>query len=104
MKKLTPILENIFFVSVKLQCPLKASVRSCCIHQNKNQARCVVIFQVRTSTYKHGIAFVLVYITKSWLRTSRMLKIETKAIAKNFRIFWSLQVSTYVYAYRTLRA
>ena len=31
-----------------------------------------------------------------------MLRIET--IAKNFKIFWSLQVRTCVYAYRTLRA
>ena len=31
-----------------------------------------------------------------------MLKIE--AITKNFKIFWSLQVRTCVYAYRTLRA
>ena len=31
-----------------------------------------------------------------------MLKIET--IAKNFKIFWSLQVRTCVYAYRMLRA
>ena len=36
------------------------------------------------------------------LRTSKMLKIET--IARNFKIFWSLQVRTCVYAYRTLRA
>ena len=31
-----------------------------------------------------------------------MLKVET--VAKNFKIFWSLQVHTCVYAYRTLRA
>ena len=52
---------------------------------------------------EHGIAFVLVlecnesgaFITKSWLRTSTMLKVET--IAKHFKIFWSLQVRTCVY-------
>ena len=41
-------------------------------------------------------------LSKSWLRTSKMLKIET--IAKNFKIFWSLQVRSCVFAYRTLRA
>ena len=39
---------------------------------------------------------------RSWLRTNKMLKIET--IAKNFKIFWLLQVRTSVYVYRTLRA
>ena len=46
---------------------------------------------------------MVLFITKSWLRSSKMLKIET--IAKNFKIFWSLQSSTQcVYAYRELRA
>ena len=43
-----------------------------------------------------------VFITKSWLRTRKMLKIETTA--QNFKIFFSLQVRTCVYTYRTLRA
>jgi len=43
-----------------------------------------------------------VFITRSWLRTSKMFKIET--IAKNLKIFSSLQVLTCVYAYRTLSA
>ena len=38
-----------------------------------------------------------VFIAKSWLRISKILKIET--IAKSFKIFWSLQVRTCVYAY-----
>ena len=61
----------------------------------QHEFRCVAwsLFQVRTSG---------VFITKSWLRASKMLKIET--IAKNFKIFCSLQVRTCVYVYRTLRA
>ena len=43
-----------------------------------------------------------VIITKSWLCTRKMLKIE--AIEKKFKIFRSLQVRTCVYAYRTLHA
>ena len=43
-----------------------------------------------------------VFITKSWLRTRKMLKIETTA--KNFKIFCSLQVRKCVYTYRTLCA
>ena len=38
-----------------------------------------------------------VFIIKSWLRRSKMLKIDTTA--KNFKIFWSLQVRTSVYSY-----
>ena len=49
-----------------------------------------------------SIAFVLVlefyqsgvFITESWFRTSKMLRIET--IVKNYKIFWSLQVHTCV--------
>ena len=73
----------------------------------------MALFRVKKAQCKnkleHGVAFVLVFefnqsgvfITKSWLCISKMLKIE--AIAKNFKIFWSLQVRTYVNAYRTLR-
>ena len=50
-------------------------------------------FQVRTSTYQHGqLLFQFmefnqsgVFIMKSWLHTSKMLKIET--IAKTFKTF-----------------
>ena len=36
-----------------------------------------------------------VFITKSWLRTTKILKIET--IAKNFKMFCSLQVHARAY-------
>ena len=62
------------------------------------QARSVVVF---SSTHKYiqtWYSFCFSFHHEVLLRTSKMLKIETKAIAKNFQIFWSLQVRTCVYA------
>lgn len=56
----------------------------------KNQARSVVTF---SSTHK--------YI---WSRNLSKLRVKIETFAKNFKLFWSLEVRTCVYAYRTLRA